>query len=74
MTTLRTYFGQDGLGYSIGWVPIGGTDFSDRPYTLCDLHDADVTDPDLVHFALQDDDRVHKVRISLHSSVFPKPG
>ena len=33
---LRQYFGPDGLGYRLGRVPIGGTDFSAAPYSYDD--------------------------------------
>lgn len=33
---VRQYFGPDGIGYAIGRVPIGGTDFSTAAYTYDD--------------------------------------
>ena len=33
---LRAYFGDDGAGYSLCRVPIGGSDFSRKPYTYED--------------------------------------
>lgn len=38
-------------------VPIGGTDFSTRPYTLDDV----TNDDDLEHFSLADEDYTIKV-------------
>lgn len=39
---MQTYFGATGSRYSVGRVPIAGTDFSDRPYTYDD-NDGDVS-------------------------------
>ncbi|XP_039276894.1 lysosomal acid glucosylceramidase [Nilaparvata lugens] len=33
---IRSYFGSDGIEYTLGRVTIGGSDFSDHPYTLDD--------------------------------------
>ncbi len=60
----RSYFGQEGIDYSMGRVPIGGTDFSTRPYT----YDDDVAnlgglDANLTNFALQPEDFKFKVNI-----------
>ncbi|CAG2175639.1 unnamed protein product, partial [Oppiella nova] len=33
---LRDYFSKDGIEYSVGRIPIGGSDFSTRPYELDD--------------------------------------
>lgn len=58
---IQNYFGPDGIEYSVGRVPIGGTDFSPKPYTLDD-HDGDVN---LEYFALQEEDMEYKVRTFL---------
>ncbi|XP_049820602.1 putative glucosylceramidase 4 [Aethina tumida] len=55
---LNSYFGDEGISYSIARVPIGGTDFSTRPYTYDSDHDGDV---DLEHFALQEEDILFKI-------------
>ncbi|CAH0549286.1 unnamed protein product [Brassicogethes aeneus] len=55
---LESYFGGDGIGYTLCRVPIGGTDFSLKKYTYDDDHDGDV---DLKYFALQDEDFLYKI-------------
>ncbi|KAG0714331.1 Glucosylceramidase [Chionoecetes opilio] len=55
---LRAYFSPEGLEYNLLRVPIGGSDFSVRPYTLDDGDD-DVT---LKHFALSHEDTEHKAK------------
>ena len=54
---IRDYFGKKGLEYTLGRVHIGGSDFSDRNYTLDD-HENDFN---LDHFALTHDDFNYKV-------------
>lgn len=54
---LRSYFGDDGIGYNFCRVPIGGTDFSPRPYSLDD-YDGDKS---LTKFSLQEEDNIFKV-------------
>ncbi|XP_074595153.1 putative glucosylceramidase 4 [Brevipalpus obovatus] len=54
---MRDYFDQDGLEYTMGRVPIGGTDFSDRNYSLADHPD----DFELKHFSLTHDDHLYKI-------------
>ncbi|XP_060535919.1 lysosomal acid glucosylceramidase-like [Cylas formicarius] len=53
---LESYFGKDGVQYSMGRVPIGGTDFSTRGYTYCDTQDET-----LESFALQEEDIKYKI-------------
>lgn len=53
---IRDYFSENGLSYSMGRVVIGGSDFSDRNYTLDD-HEDDVK---LEKFALTHDDHLYK--------------
>lgn len=48
---------KNGLGYTIARTPIGGSDFSSRPYTLDDVKD----DFDLEHFNLTKEDFEYKV-------------
>lgn len=50
-------FSENGIGISLCKVPIGGTDYSPRAYSLDD-HDGDTT---LKEFALQNEDLVDKV-------------
>ncbi|XP_066249139.1 lysosomal acid glucosylceramidase-like [Euwallacea similis] len=53
---IQSYFGEDGVQYSIGRVPVGGTDFSTRGYTYCDEEDET-----LDSFALQPEDINYKI-------------
>lgn len=62
---LKLLFSKDGIGLNLCRVTIGGTEFSSRAYSLDD-HDGDTT---LQHFALQEEDLVHKVNIVL-TNVF----
>lgn len=54
---IEAYFGEDGLEYTLCRVPMGGTDFSTRTYTLDDHHG----DNSLKQFALQKEDLLYKV-------------
>lgn len=54
---IRDYFSENGLQYSMGRVVIGGSDFSDRNYTL----DDDEDDMELKKFSLTNDDHLYKV-------------
>lgn len=54
---LESYFGDDGIEYSICRVNLGACDFSPRHYTLDDVDD----DRTLEHFALQPEDVDFKV-------------
>ncbi|CAH0546229.1 unnamed protein product [Brassicogethes aeneus] len=54
---LNSYFGSSGVQYSLGRVPMGGTDFSIRQYTYDD-HDGDL---ELKYFSLQNEDHVYKI-------------
>lgn len=49
------------MQYTLGRVPIGGTDFSTHPYTYDDLPRGQ-TDPTLLKFALAKEDLSAKVR------------
>lgn len=57
---IKDYFANDGIEYSIGRVPIGGSDFSTRPYT----YDDHPNDDSLSKFALQHEDFNYKVCIA----------
>ena len=65
----RSYYSSEGIEYGIGRVPIGGTDFSTRPYTYDDFP-GDVT---LSNFSLANEDLVHKVRLSPQKRQQYKP-
>lgn len=54
---IKDYFGKNGIEYTVGRVPIGGSDFSTRPYSYVD-HPKDET---LSTFALQEEDYKYKV-------------
>ncbi|XP_050542141.1 lysosomal acid glucosylceramidase-like isoform X2 [Daktulosphaira vitifoliae] len=54
---LRSYFGDDGIKYNIGRVPIGGSDFSTRAYTYADEKGSS----DLANFSLQTEDLEFKI-------------
>lgn len=62
---LASYFGPDGIGYSMARVPIGGTDFSLRGYS----YDDGVPDPELKHFQLQPEDFKYKVQIKKYRLI-----
>jgi glucosylceramidase len=55
---IDNYFSKSGLQYSMGRIPIGGTDFSTRKYTYDDNNDGDFA---LERFALQPEDFEYKV-------------
>ncbi|GAB6027780.1 hypothetical protein CHUAL_002015 [Chamberlinius hualienensis] len=57
---IRSYFAADGIEFTIGRVPIGGSDFSVRKYTYDDDHDGDFN---LTHFSLADEDITYKIPI-----------
>lgn len=52
------YFGETGLKYNIGRVPIGGSDFSPRAYSY---DDTDKPDYELKHWALAPEDMEYKI-------------
>ena len=56
-TLLRQYWSPDGLGYTIGRVPIASCDFSTREYSYDDV-DGDM---DMEHFQLVDEDMQYKI-------------
>jgi len=65
---LRQYFGPDGIGYRLGRVPIGGTDFSTRAYTYDDGAAGDLA---LRNFSVAGDER-HKLPL-LHAALALSP-
>ncbi|CAG2170493.1 unnamed protein product, partial [Oppiella nova] len=54
---LSDYFSANGIEYSLGRIPIGGSDFSTHPYTYDDVN-GDFT---LDHFALTAEDLDYKI-------------
>lgn len=56
---MNDYFSIDGLEYNMGRIPIGGSDFSTRGYSLDDNNDQE--DKELEHFALEMEDLEYKV-------------
>ncbi|CAG7817616.1 unnamed protein product [Allacma fusca] len=63
---IKSYFGPDGAEYTMGRVPIGGTDFSTRAYTYDDR--GEEPDTNLTHFALQPED--HELKIPYIKRAF----
>lgn len=57
---LEALFGNEGIGMNLCRVPIGGTEFSTRLYTLDDY----AGDTSLAKFALQNEDTKDKVKYS----------
>lgn len=60
---MKDYFSVHGLEYSVGRIPIAGTDFSERTYSYDDVEN----DEELKHFALAKEDLYHKVNATLHN-------
>ncbi|KAJ6224378.1 hypothetical protein RDWZM_002923 [Blomia tropicalis] len=54
---IEDYYGSDGIEYRIARVPMGGCDFSTRPYT----YDDHPNDFNLSKFALQSEDLQYKI-------------
>ncbi|XP_044577072.1 lysosomal acid glucosylceramidase-like [Cotesia glomerata] len=54
---LQSYFSEGGSRYNLGRVPVGGTDFSTRPYTLDDTPE----DISLKKFSLTKEDTDYKI-------------
>ncbi|XP_050716144.1 lysosomal acid glucosylceramidase-like isoform X1 [Eriocheir sinensis] len=72
-TVLRAYYAPEGLQYTMGRVPIGGTDFSTHPYTYDDLPHG-YADPTLLKFALAKEDlsaKIPMIRQALRMSPVP---
>jgi glucosylceramidase len=57
VTCCRQYFGDEGIGYTIIKIPMGGTDYSTHYYTYDDV----ANDTSLSHFNLTEEDLVYKV-------------
>lgn len=53
----RAYYSSNGSRYSLGRIPIAGTDFSTRPYTYDDVAD----DLSLQNFSLAQEDYDYKI-------------
>lgn len=66
---IRDYFGPSGLRYSMGRVPIGGSDFSTRAYTYDDGEEEDL---ELVNWKLQPEDVQYKVGSAAYSLTLTK--
>ncbi|XP_042883603.1 lysosomal acid glucosylceramidase-like [Penaeus japonicus] len=58
---LRAYFSPEGIEYTVGRIPIAGSDFSVRPYSYDDV-EGDVA---LEHFALAEEDNLYKLPLIL---------
>lgn len=58
---LNDYFGPNGLDYSIGRIPIAGTDMSTRAYSYDDLPPGVNEDFELKYFKLQPEDLLYKI-------------
>lgn len=55
---MQSYYGEQGLQYNFGRVPIGGSDFSTRAYSYDDTNTSDHT---LVNWALAPEDYLYKI-------------
>ncbi|XP_054163779.1 putative glucosylceramidase 1 [Oppia nitens] len=65
---IESYYGSNGIEYTFGRIPIGGTDYSLRPYTLDDVYN----DKQLKHFSLQKEDFEWKIPyVKLAQKVSP---
>ena len=62
LIVLKSYY--LGIEYSLGRVPIAGTDFSTRAYTYDDDHDGDFN---LEFFSLQPEDIEYKIPLILQA-------
>jgi glucosylceramidase len=58
---LNSYFGNEGIGYTMGRVPMAGCDFSTRSYSYDDV----VNDFELKYFNLTQEDYDLKVLLIL---------
>jgi glucosylceramidase len=64
---MESYFSRDGIQYNLCRVPIGGTDYSDRPYSYDDGDE----DPELKNFELAPEDFKYKVKsVEVFASLF----
>ncbi|XP_069181035.1 lysosomal acid glucosylceramidase-like isoform X1 [Procambarus clarkii] len=67
---LRSYFAPEGIGYTIGRIPIAGCDCSTRTYSYDDVEG----DDDLVHWNLTEEDHKYKIPLILRAkemSAYP---
>ncbi|MFH4977701.1 hypothetical protein AB6A40_004410 [Gnathostoma spinigerum] len=60
---MRSYFGDDGIQYSLGRVPIASCDFSTREYSYDDVEN----DFELKHFSLAEEDYKFKIPYILNA-------
>ncbi|XP_069690966.1 lysosomal acid glucosylceramidase-like [Periplaneta americana] len=65
---LRQYFGDGSINYSFIRLPIGGTDFSTRYYSLDDV----VNDTSLEHFNLTEEDLIYKIPYTKQAMAISK--
>ncbi|KAG8230905.1 hypothetical protein J437_LFUL002937 [Ladona fulva] len=54
---LRSYFSEEGLEFNVVRIPMGGSDFSTRPYS----YDDESMDVNLTHFKLAKEDTKYKI-------------
>ncbi|XP_063240971.1 lysosomal acid glucosylceramidase-like isoform X2 [Bacillus rossius redtenbacheri] len=67
---LRSYFGQEGIDYSLIRLPMGGSDFSTRYYSLDDVSG----DTTLQHFSLTEEDYKYKIPfVKRLQEISPRP-
>ncbi|CAK8677307.1 unnamed protein product [Clavelina lepadiformis] len=62
---MRSYFSSDGIEYNVGRIPMGGCDFSTRPYTYNDDSPGDF---EMKNFSLTLEDFVYKIPL-IHRAV-----
>ncbi|CAG2120749.1 unnamed protein product, partial [Medioppia subpectinata] len=68
---IEDYFGETGIEYTLGRIPIGGTDFSTRGYTYDDNYKNDLQ---LKHFNLTEEDFNDKIPIIKAAKQVSKHG
>lgn len=67
---MRSYFGVEGLEYNMIRTPMGGSDFSERPYSYA------MTENDtlLRHFELQPEDHMYKIPVIKRAAELSRRG
>ncbi|KAI1301356.1 Lysosomal acid glucosylceramidase [Halotydeus destructor] len=66
---IENYYSDNGIEYSVGRIPIGGTDFSTRAYSLDDVED----DFELANFSLAEEDYKFKlplIKLAINMSSY----